>query len=179
MIVFMSAVILTFISCKEEKKYSVPDVDRPSPAYTVGGGGSDGHEDDESREASSGEEVMEVCPFCGGNGSGCGFCNGSGCGFCGGRGEVSAAMAAQARHVIGGGSVSDFYPVGGGSSDGYGSQPGSGRRDRMCPACDGRGTCPVCRGTGEVTNYGYTSVCDYCYSSGRCPKCMGNGLIPD
>lgn len=171
LIVFMSAVILTFISCKEEKKYSIPDVYRPSPTYTIGSGSSNDYDDDESYEASSEEEAMEVCPFCG--------ANGSNCGFCGGRGRVTATMAAQARHVINGGSVSDFYPIGGGSSDGYGSQPSSGRRDRMCPACDGRGTCPVCRGTGEVTNYGYTSVCNYCYSSGRCPKCMGSGLIPD
>lgn len=159
--------LLLLVSCEEKKKDYRPVYNSPSPTFTVG------DDEEEDRVTSREREPMESCPFCGGSGNGYG---GSVCGFCNGVGEVTATEAAQGRHVMSGGSVSDFYPSGGSSS---GSSSQSGPRDRMCPACDGGGRCPVCRGNGEVSNYGNTSICDYCYGQGECPKCMGHGTIPD
>lgn len=141
---------------------------RQVPSHSTDEGKSDNGE-----KVSSPEQGMAVCPICNGNGKS----YGTTCGFCNGTGEVSAVAAMQLRHVISGGSISDFYPSSGGASDG--NQGSSGPRDMMCPACDGKGTCPVCHGIGKVSNYGYTSVCNYCYGEGKCPKCMGRGLIPE
>ncbi len=166
-ILLTAFVLLSLVSCEKKKTYYRPAYNTDTPAVSVGS--DDGADDVGSDDI----EAMEPCPFCGGSG---GAGNGLACGFCGGRGEVSAAAAAQGRHVMNGGSVSDFYPSGSSSS---GSSQQSGPRDRMCPSCDGSGVCPVCRGNGEVTYYGNTSVCDFCYGGGRCPKCTGHGTIPD
>lgn len=166
-LILTAFVLFSLASCEKKKVEYSTAYNTPTPTYTVS-------DDNEAEDTGSDEsEPMASCPFCGGSGSGPG---GGNCGFCGGSGEVTAVEAAQGRHVMNGGSVSDFYPSGGSSS---GSSQQSGPRDRMCPACGGGGVCPVCRGNGEVINYGNTSICDYCYGEGRCPKCMGHGTIPD
>lgn len=119
-------------------------------------------------------EQMEPCPFCFGKGSRSG---GHTCGFCNGAGQVDAVSAAQGRHVMGGGSVDDFYPSL--DDDNDVSPSSSGGRSRVCPTCNGITWCPVCKGLGETSYYGHTSPCNFCYTDGRCPKCMGEGLIPD
>lgn len=120
---------------------------------------------------------MVSCPFCNGRGI-----NGSySCSFCNGSGRVSAAAAAQGRHVIGGGSVQDFYPSSSSSSS-------SGRSNRSssgnsCHSCHGTGDCQHCKGIGVVKYEGQYSLeqglmkCPICKGTKRCNVCNGSGHI--
>ncbi len=40
-----------------------------------------------------------------------------------------------------------------------------------CKACDGKGSCVRCKGTGKVSD----KKCASCDSSGKCPVCGGKG----
>lgn len=107
------------------------------------------------------EDDMEDCPFCNGIGT-----NGSNtCGFCNGLGQVSSSAAAQGRHVIGGGSVEDFYPsTSSGSSN-------SSTPSRGCKSCNYTGDCQHCQGAGVVAYKGqYNTEDGYM----KCPICKGN-----
>lgn len=122
------------------------------------------------------QQQMATCPVC--KGAGTNNFNGdvNTCGFCNGVGEVSQESAAQMRHVMQGGHVSDFYPTPSPSPSSPSSNSTSGR---LCPACDGSGVCPVCNGSGNNSYYGETPrPCPKCYHTGKCYKCMGNGIIP-
>lgn len=51
-----------------------------------------------------------------------------------------------------------------------------------CPACNGKGYCYSCGGTGdELTGYDdegeYYVDCDECSGSGDCPNCDGTGEV--
>ena len=120
---------------------------------------------------------MVPCPFCNGKGD-----NGSSsCGFCGGSGRVSAAAAAQGRHVIGGGSVQDFYPSS--TSPSSGNKNSNSSADRSCHYCHGTGDCQHCKGIGLVEYESSYSLdqgvmkCPICKGTKRCNVCNGSGHI--
>jgi len=59
-------------------------------------------------------------------------------------------------------------------------------RDRICPACDGKGgedgmesTCPHCKGRGMVTKMTMLGPGMYSQSTGPCEHCNGTGLLID
>lgn len=114
-----------------------------------------------------------TCPVCHAQQANCGFCQGTG--------AVSPDMAAMMRHIMSGGSLNDFFPAGSGTTGRSGNQrnAGSPSSSRLCPTCGGKETCPVCGGSGEVINYGETSICNFCYAEGKCPTCMGEGRVPN
>ncbi len=42
---------------------------------------------------------------------------------------------------------------------------------KRCIACDGKGSCAPCKGTGRISG----DACRNCKGSGKCPTCKGNG----
>ena len=52
---------------------------------------------------------------------------------------------------------------------------GGGPASHLCITCRGTGSCPVCRGVGVYSNYGYSSPCNACSATGRCWECHGQG----
>ncbi|MDR3724213.1 MAG: hypothetical protein P4K83_06960 [Terracidiphilus sp.] len=90
--------------------------------------------------------------------------------------------------VLGSSQMENYYVVGqngslgsysGNSSSGsYSGGGGSGSVQRVrtrCYACHGLGRCPVCKGSGRYSNYGYSSICSACKGSGKCYRCGGSG----
>ena len=108
------------------------------------------------------QEPMEDCPFC----SGCGNNGNGSCGFCNGTGRVSSSSAAQGRHVMGGGSLNDFYPPS--TSDRSNNQSSSGNG---CSSCNKTGDCQYCHGLGVVEYDGQYNTEGGCM---KCPICKGN-----
>ncbi len=96
----------------------------------------------------------------------CVYCNGSGmnqftssfCSFCRGYGVSYAKPKEQDR--MSGGSRSNSNK--------------SNSKQGLCPACNGRQTCPVCRISGGV-DYGGIKYCKACGNTRRCPWCKGSG----
>lgn len=127
-------------------------------------------------EPHSNVEPMSTCPFCNGSGVNGAYT----CGFCNGVGQVSASAAAQGRHVVGGGSVNDFYPSSS-SNSGNGNVPSSS--DRSCHSCNGTGDCQHCSGIGVVEYDGQYNTegglmkCPVCKGTKRCNVCHGSGHI--
>ena len=42
---------------------------------------------------------------------------------------------------------------------------------KRCNACDGKGSCAPCKGTGRISG----DACRNCKGSGKCPSCGGDG----
>ena len=42
---------------------------------------------------------------------------------------------------------------------------------KRCTACDGKGSCSACKGTGRISG----DACRNCKGSGKCPSCRGDG----
>ena len=55
----------------------------------------------------------------------------------------------------------------------------SNKRQALCGSCNGKGTCPVCKGIPtQYSNRGTPiSRCNYCKGTGKCPKCYGRGIM--
>lgn len=57
---------------------------------------------------------------------------------------------------------------------------GTGRKDRRCYVCSGKGKCSSCKGSGRTVSMGFdrpngTKPCHKCGGSGRCQKCGSGG----
>lgn len=46
-----------------------------------------------------------------------------------------------------------------------------------CRACNGKGRCKRCSGTGHDPVFGYNKKCIKCGGSGHCPACNGTGKV--
>lgn len=130
--------------------------------------------DTNAGELYSNEEAMATCPFCNGSGT-----SGGGiCGFCQGAGQVVPSMATMGGHVVGGGSVNDFYPSSSSSNDGGMDDNSS---NSSCRYCHGTGDCQHCKGVGLVTYDGEYNTeggvmeCPICKGTKRCNVCHGSG----
>jgi hypothetical protein len=42
---------------------------------------------------------------------------------------------------------------------------------KRCTACDGKGACVTCKGTGRISG----DACRTCKGTGKCPSCGGDG----
>ena len=57
---------------------------------------------------------------------------------------------------------------------------GSGKKDRQCAACNGKGRCISCKGSGRTVTMAFdrpngSKQCRKCNGSGSCPNCGGKG----